>query len=52
MGPKADPEQQEGEEQDLVPPVENPETQLSDFFNNSELSDIIIKNPDTESAKP
>ena len=40
-------------EQDIVPPVgENPESQLSDFFQNKELSDIIIRNPDTEGAKP
>ena len=38
--------------QDVVPPVgENPESQLSDFFNNPTLSDLTIRNPDTEGAK-
>lgn len=40
-------------EQDVVPPVgENCESQLSDFFNNSVLSDLTLKNPDTEGTKP
>jgi len=39
--------------QDIVPEVsENSESQLSDFFNNPELSDMTIKNPDTEGTKP
>jgi hypothetical protein len=40
------------EEQDLVPPVgDNPESQLSDFYNSAELSDIALKNPDGDGTK-
>lgn len=40
------------EEQDLVPPVgDNPESQLSDFYNSTELSDIALKNPDGDGTK-
>ena len=43
----------EGVVQDIVPEVgENSESQLSDFFNNGALSDLTIKNPDTEGTKP
>ena len=43
----------EGVVQDIVPEVgENSESQLSDFFNNGALSDLPIKNPDTEGTKP
>lgn len=35
-----------------MPPVgDNPESQLSDFFNSPELSDIAIKNPDGDGTK-
>ena len=41
--------------QDLGPWVpdlpEHSQTQLADFFNNADLSDCIIKNPDTEDPK-
>lgn len=40
------------QEQDIVPPVpDNSEKTLSDFFNNPALSDLVIKNPDTEDSK-
>ena len=43
---------QEQDEVPLVPQLpEGSQTQLSDFFNSADLSDCIIKNPDTEDPK-
>ena len=38
--------------QDLIPPVaEGAEKRLSDFLDNPNFSDIVIKNPDTTTTK-